>query len=100
VTAGALHLRPGAREWYMQWLAKEYPQLVGSYRRLYNGGTYASKDYRRWLAARVGAAKRRHGLQSGARLRDVTTRQTDASAGRSGGPQAVALPEVGQATLF
>ncbi|MET1156496.1 Rv2578c family radical SAM protein [Arthrobacter sp.] len=101
MTAGALHLRPGAREWYMQWLAKEYPQLVGGYRRLYDGGTYASKDYRRWLAARVGAAKRRHGLLSAARLRDVKTPQTDASPGRlKGGPKAAALPEVGQATLF
>ena len=101
MTAGALHLRPGAREWYMQWLAKEYPQLVGSYRRLYDGGTYASKDYRRWLAARVGAAKRRHGLQSGARLRDVNPPQADAAPGRPNGrAKAAAPPEAGQATLF
>ncbi|HXF03430.1 MAG TPA: intein-containing Rv2578c family radical SAM protein [Arthrobacter sp.] len=101
MTAGALHLRPGAREWYMQWLAKEYPQLVGSYRRLYDGGTYASKDYRRWLAARVGAAKRRHGLQSGARLRDVNPPKADAAPGRPNGrAKAAAPPEAGQATLF
>ncbi|WP_035781942.1 Rv2578c family radical SAM protein [Arthrobacter sp. H14] len=68
VTAGPLHLRPGAREWFMEWLAKEHPQLVGRYRRLYSGGTYASKDYRRWLASRVGYFKKRHGFDGGARF--------------------------------
>ncbi|GAB3529229.1 Rv2578c family radical SAM protein [Arthrobacter monumenti] len=68
VTAGPLHLRPGAREWFMEWLAQEHPQLVGRYRRLYSGGTYASKDYRRWLASRVGYFKKRHGFDGGARF--------------------------------
>ena len=62
VTAGALHLRPGTKEWFMQWLAREHPQLVGRYRRLYGQGAYAPKDYRAWLGRRVGAAKARHGF--------------------------------------
>ena len=96
MTAGALHLRPGAREWYLQWLAKEYPQLVGKYRRLYDGGTYAAKDYRVWLADRVREAKRRHGLESAARLRDVPVRPpAESPAAPSGTPAAA-----GQATLF
>ncbi|MGF9663430.1 Rv2578c family radical SAM protein [Arthrobacter crystallopoietes] len=66
VTAGALHLRPGAREWFLQWLAREYPSLVGRYRHLYNGGSYASKDYRQWLAGKVRKFKLRHGLTGGA----------------------------------
>jgi DNA repair photolyase len=96
MTAGALHLRPGAREWYLQWLAKEYPQLLGRYRRLYDGGTYAAKDYRQWLAARVGEAKRRHGLETAARLRDVPVRPPAERPAAPSGVQAAA----GQATLF
>ncbi|GAA1135534.1 Rv2578c family radical SAM protein [Nesterenkonia lutea] len=68
VTTGALHLRPGAREWFMQWLAREYPGLVGKYRRIYDGGSYASKEYRQWLAASARAARRRHGFDKPADL--------------------------------
>jgi len=66
VSAGALYLRPGTREWFMHWLAKEHPALVGRYQRLYGGGSYAEKDYRQWLSARVDAAKKRHGFAGGA----------------------------------
>lgn len=62
VTAGALHLRPGAREWYRSWLARDYPQLTDKYNALYDGGTYASKDYRQWLAGRISFFKARHGF--------------------------------------
>ncbi|MGA7203798.1 MAG: Rv2578c family radical SAM protein [Specibacter sp.] len=62
VSAGALYLRPGTREWFMQWLAKEHPALVGRYQRLYGSGAYAPKEYRQWLAARINEAKRRHGF--------------------------------------
>jgi hypothetical protein len=36
---------------------------VPHYRRLYGRGAYVSKDYRRWLAARVAPLVRRHGLE-------------------------------------
>jgi DNA repair photolyase len=62
VTVGALHLRPGAREWFMAWLAREYPALVPRYRRLYGSGSYAPKDYRQWLGERAAKARRRHGF--------------------------------------
>lgn len=64
VTAGALYLRPGTREWFMSWLAREHPSLVGRYQRLYGTGAYASKDYRQWLAAQIAEAKARHGFAS------------------------------------
>ena len=41
VTPLALHLRPGAREWYAAWLAREHPHLVPRYRELYRAGSYA-----------------------------------------------------------
>lgn len=68
VTAGPLHLRPGAREWFMTWLAAEHPHLVGRYRRLYGPGAYAPKEYRQWLASRVDYFKKVHGFSGGARF--------------------------------
>lgn len=64
VSAGALYLRPGTREWFMQWLAREHPAVVGRYQRLYGAGSYASKEYRQWLAARVNEAKARNGFNA------------------------------------
>ncbi|MCI4064125.1 Rv2578c family radical SAM protein [Micromonospora sp. R77] len=65
VTPLALHLRPGAREWYAHWLAREFPQLVPRYRRLYQAGAYAPQAYQREVTARVRMAARRHGLHRG-----------------------------------
>ncbi|AOT05553.1 radical SAM protein [Arthrobacter sp. U41] len=62
VTAGALYLKPGTREWFMQWIAREHPQLAGRYRRLYGTGSYASKEYRAWLSGRIRYFKGRHGF--------------------------------------
>lgn len=62
VTAGAVYLRSGTRDWFMSWLAKNYPQLVSKYRGLFGSGSYAPKEYRQWLAQRVHAAKARHGF--------------------------------------
>lgn len=66
VVFGALHLRPGAREWFWQWLEREHPELVPAYRGLYPGAsTYAPAGYRTWLAARVRPLLRRHRLGGG-----------------------------------
>jgi DNA repair photolyase len=62
VTPIVLHLRPGAREWYAQWLTRVHPDLGARYRKLYGRGSYAPKDYQREVSARVRAAARRHGL--------------------------------------
>ncbi|SCG18548.1 DNA repair photolyase [Micromonospora echinofusca] len=67
VTPLALHLRPGAREWYARWLGREFPHLVPRYRELYRSGAYAPQPYQRELTARVRIAARRHGLHRGER---------------------------------
>src|SRR5699024_9451719 len=59
ISAGPLHLRPGAREWFMDWLAREHPDLVGCYRRLYAGSAYVPRNYGQWLARRVEAIRSR-----------------------------------------
>jgi DNA repair photolyase len=61
----ALHLRPGVKEWFMEWLAQTHPELVPRYRAMYGGGAYAPKDYRAWLAAKISPLTRKHGLVRG-----------------------------------
>jgi DNA repair photolyase len=65
VTHTALHLRPGTREWYMQWLEREHPDLVPRYEEMYKFGSYAPKAYRKWLADKFRPLARKHGLNRG-----------------------------------
>jgi len=71
VTVIPLHLRPGAREWFMAWLRSAYPELVPRYERLYARRAYVPAEYRTWLAQRVAPLLARHGLdrQSGGEAR-------------------------------
>jgi DNA repair photolyase len=60
-----LHLRPGAREWYLSWLGRYRPDLVARYRALFRGGSYSPKDYQRDVCDRVREAARRHRIGAG-----------------------------------
>ena len=87
VTYGALHLRPGAREWFLLWLEREHPALVGRYRAMYADSSYAPKAYRAWLGEKMGMLMREYGFDSRA----------------TWAPPARTLPafeQVGQPTLF
>ena len=65
VIYGALHLRPGVKPWFFQWLGEHRPDLVSSYRGLYPGASAeAPKPYRQWLAKRVKPLIRLHGLDA------------------------------------
>jgi DNA repair photolyase len=64
-TVLALHLRPGTREWFLAWLARERPDLVSAYERLYHRGAYVDPGYRKALSERIGPLLRRHGLAGG-----------------------------------
>jgi DNA repair photolyase len=62
----ALHLRPGTKEWFLAWLEREHPELVGRYRSMYAGANaYAPKEYRAWLAAKMKPLIASHGLTRG-----------------------------------
>jgi DNA repair photolyase len=62
----ALHLRAGTKEWYLQWIEREHPELAEKYRYMYYGtNAYAPKDYRTWLAAKIKPLIRKHGLERG-----------------------------------
>jgi DNA repair photolyase len=53
VTPIVLHLRPGAREWFLRWLGENFPDLVKPYLSLYGRGAYAPKAYQQQIAGRV-----------------------------------------------
>jgi DNA repair photolyase len=69
-TVMALHLRPGAREWFFRYLHRYHPALVPAYGELYRGSAYVLRSYAQDLARRVRPLLRRHGLDGpGALLR-------------------------------
>jgi DNA repair photolyase len=57
-----LHLRPGAREWFLNWLGREHPELIGAYRGLYGNRAYAPASYQRHIAEQVAELARQHGV--------------------------------------
>ncbi len=79
VTVIPLHLKPGTREWYLQWLERDHPDLVAGYGRVFGRGTYALKAYRSWLWERVQPLLHERGFgSSGHRARSgATGRYTD-----------------------
>ncbi|OQR63841.1 radical SAM protein [Streptomyces maremycinicus] len=62
VTPLALHLRPGAREWFMAWLGQHHPGLVRRYERLYADGAYAPKWYQRRITRQVHELAEEYGI--------------------------------------
>jgi DNA repair photolyase len=62
VSAIVLHLRPGAREWFMTWLRECHPELVAPYERLYGRGAYAPKDYQRRISGKVAELAAEYGI--------------------------------------
>jgi DNA repair photolyase len=75
VTVIPLHLRPGAREWFMAWLVGAHPELVPRYDQLYARRAYVPAEYRTWLARRVAPLLAKHGLdrQKGGAARRIAT---------------------------
>ena len=62
VSPVVLHLRPGAREWFLRWLAQQHPELVPRYQQLYGSGAYAPRKYQLDIAAQVSDLARRYGV--------------------------------------
>jgi DNA repair photolyase len=100
VIYGALHLRPGTKEWFFEWLEREHPEQVGRYAEMYGRTAYAPKAYREWLAAKIRPIIRSHGLERG--RMNPTTGVRSAALGRAAGSlisQELPLGPV-QPTLF
>lgn len=62
VTVFGLHLRGSTRGWFMAWLARSRPELVGRYRELYRRGAYLPQQYRDELGQRVAPLVAKYGL--------------------------------------
>ncbi|WP_310720240.1 Rv2578c family radical SAM protein [Streptomyces lydicus] len=62
VTPLVLHLRPGAREWFMAWLGHHHPQLVRRYEAMYADGAYAPKWYQRRITRQVHELATEYGI--------------------------------------
>ncbi|MGW0734557.1 Rv2578c family radical SAM protein [Streptomyces sp. NPDC002851] len=100
VTPLVLHLRPGAREWFMSWLAAHHPHLVRRYERLYAAGAYAPKWYQRRITRQVHELAEEFGIgptHSGAarRIRPRPAELTEAPE-----PVGSPAPEATQLTLL
>ena len=57
-----LHLRPGAREWFLSWLHREHPELAGAYGEFYGSRAYAPASYQRQISEQVAALASKHGV--------------------------------------
>ncbi|MET7641219.1 Rv2578c family radical SAM protein [Streptomyces sp. NPDC005438] len=62
VTPLTLHLRPGAREWFMRWLGQHHPGLVRHYEALYAEGAYAPTWYQRRITRQVHELAAEYGI--------------------------------------
>ena len=78
-----LHLRPGAREWFLGWLREAHPELVPRYAELYGRGAYARKDYQARITGQVRELAERFGVGRRARRRRRAART--AASGRARG---------------
>ncbi len=57
-----LHLRPGAREWFLRWLRANHPALLPRYLALYRQSAYAPKEYQARIAGQVRELAQRYGV--------------------------------------
>jgi DNA repair photolyase len=57
-----LHLRPGAREWYLSWLRSAHPDLVEGYDELYGSRSYVPKAYQDKITGQVRELARKYGI--------------------------------------
>jgi DNA repair photolyase len=83
-----LHLRPGAREWFLAWLAEHHPALVPRYRGLYGSRAYAPRDYQERISAAVRDLAKRYHVGRGSPRRDRRTGRGATAAG----PDELPLP--------
>ena len=88
VGLGVLRLGEGAREVFARWLARERPDLVPLYRRLYGGRQYVPASYGRQIQARFEACRGRAGWsQPAPRGRVEAAAESERTGGANSGAQ-------------
>jgi DNA repair photolyase len=100
VTPIVLHLRPGAREWFLRWLGENFPDLLGAYRAMYGRSAYAPKAYQGQIAEQVRELARRYrvGQATPGQARRIQPRAPQAQGGSR--PEAAPGPEPVQLSLL
>ena len=63
---GPLFLMPSAQKVFFPFLEREFPELAGRYRALYERSAYLGRAYKEMLGSRVRKIRDRYGLASGA----------------------------------
>lgn len=93
VTPIVLHLRSGAREWFMSWLSSTRPDLLPMYNQLYARSSYAPKTFQDDVCGRVRELARAAGIG--------TASSTDRTPSHRESPSATRAPaESEQLTLL
>jgi DNA repair photolyase len=62
VTPIVLHLRTGAREWFLRWLGAAHPELTDKYADMYGRGAYAPKEYQARITGQVRELAEKYGV--------------------------------------
>ena len=57
-----LHLRTGAREWFLKWLEEQHPEAMARYARLYPKSAYAPKAFQHEITAKVHRLVDKYGI--------------------------------------
>ena len=63
VWSNLLHLRPGTREHFLEALARDFPEQLDRYERLYARRAYLASEQAKPVRAQVSALARRHGVR-------------------------------------
>jgi DNA repair photolyase len=71
VWANLLYLKPGTREHFLEQLARDWPDELERYERLYARGAYLGKDATAPVRSLVADLRRRHGVADRRQLRLV-----------------------------
>jgi DNA repair photolyase len=74
--ANVLYLKGGTKDHFMGFLAREYPQMVGSYERLY-AGAYAKPQYAAAVRGLIEVLKQKHDIHRRARRIEVSHDASD-----------------------
>jgi DNA repair photolyase len=83
ISTNALHLRPGVRQHYLDWLERTYPDLVDSYLCRYRGSAYLPSSEQRRLSALVGRLVDAARARRGGGTRSLRTERVLAAEGRT-----------------
>jgi DNA repair photolyase len=84
--ANVLYLRPGTREHFLEGLARDWPELLPRYERLYAGRAYLGKSETAPIQRIVSSLRARHGIADRRAVRPEAEHRTLAGRTSSGEP--------------